>query len=69
MAEHDLKPVDAIDSNEKSRDELNEIQGDASIQEQDLVKEELPQVDWTEEEEAKAKRKCVLCRYMSRKHR
>lgn len=56
MADHDPKTVNVIDSNDDKLD-LSQAPGDSSVEGQDLVKQALPEVDWTKDEEAKAKRK------------
>lgn len=57
MADRDLKTADPVDSNDEGQGDLKQIPGDPGVEQQDLVKLPLPDVDWTEDEEARAKRK------------
>lgn len=57
MTDRDLKTTNTVDSNDEGQDDLKQTPGDLSVEGQDLVKLPLPEVTWTEDEEAKAKRK------------
>lgn len=59
MTDRDLKAVDNVESNDESND-VKHIPGDVSVEGQDLVKQSLPEVDWSQDEEVKAKRKYVV---------